>query len=323
MMERCVVLIFSENAEWAEGLVATGRSIADELGGTLGLIVMSGNDSVFDGKEVAKGVDIVYRWNSGDFQGRLFPEYLAAGISSICASLQPDVLLMASSPLGKEVVSRVAADLDSACVTEWLDVYVDKNDACLVAEKSLFGGVVIAEIVLRSKIKICACSLENLTRSEEYVSRYELIAVSPDTAKLPNVLKEVVEVRPVQKSVDLTGAKKIVSVGRGCKKQEDVAIIKDLCDVLQAELGCSRPVAEELRWLPEERKVGLTGVSVKPDLYVAAGISGQVQHLAGIKDARIVVVINNDKKAPFFNAADYGLIGDFYEIVPELINALR
>lgn len=323
MMEGCVALIFSENAAWAEGLVATGRAVADQLGGKLGLMVLSEKDSVFEGKEIARGVDIVYQWNSGDFSGRRFPEYLAAGISSICASLQPDVLLAASSPLGKEVVSRVAAALDSACVTECLDVYVDKNDACLVAEKSLFGGMVTAEIVLRGKIKICACSLESLTRPEEYESKYELIPVFPDTAKLPDVLKEVMEVRPVLKSVDLTGAKRIVSVGRGCKKQEDIAVIKDLCDALQAELGCSRPVAEELKWLPEERKVGLTGVSVKPDLYVAAGISGQVQHLAGMKDARVVVVINNDKKAPFFNAADYGLVGDFYEIVPELINALR
>lgn len=323
MMEPCNVLVFSENTEWAEGLVATGRSVADELGGKLGLIVLSEKDSGLEGKEIAKGVDIVYQWHSSHFSGRLFPEYLAAGLSSLCASLQPDVLLAASSPLGKEIVSRVAAELDSACVTECLDVYVDKNDSCLVAEKSLFGGAVTAEIVLRGKIKICACSLESLTRPEEYESKYARIPVSPDTSKQPDVFKEVMEVQPVQKSVDLTSAKRIVSVGRGCKKQEDIAVIKDLCEVLQAELGCSRPIAEEMKWLPEERKVGLTGINVKPDLYVAAGISGQVQHLAGMKDARIVVVINTDKRAPFFNAADYGLVGDFYEIVPELINALR
>lgn len=323
MMERCAVLIFSENAAWAGSLVAAGRSLADGLGGKLGLVVLAETDAGPAGIEVAKGVDIVYQWPGSHFAGRLFPEYLAAGLSSLCGSLQPEVLLAASSPLGKETVSRVAAELGCACVTECSAVYLDQGDGCLVAEKSLFGGVVTAEIVLRGRIKICACSLESLTPPEEYESKYELVTVSPDTSKQPDISKEVIEVRPVQKSVDLTGAKRIVSVGRGCKKQEDIDIIKDLCDALQAELGCSRPVAEELKWLPEERKVGLTGINVKPDLYIAAGISGQVQHLAGMKEARIVVVINIDKKAPFFNAADYGLVGDFYEIVPGLTNALR
>ena len=107
------------------------------------------------------------------------------------------------------------------------------------------------------------------------------------------------------KTVDLAGANVVVSVGRGFAKAEDIDLVKPLVQALGAELGCSRPIAEDFRWLPKERLVGLTGTSVNADLYLALGISGQVQHLTGIKGARLVVAVNNDAKAPIVRNADY------------------
>lgn len=319
-MESCGVLVFSENKIWAEGLVDLARSIAGNLGEKVALLYVRPEEPGAVRPKVAGGADFVYQWVPGSYLRS--PEALAAGLTSVCESLQVKIVLVAASPTGKEVASRTAAALNSACVTDCINVYVDQKDG-LIAEKLLFGGAITAEIVLQGDIKICAVSTEVIGNPLDNATAVEVSDVTPDLSGLAGSEKEILEVRKVEKSVDLASAKKIVSIGRACRKQEDIEMIRELCGVLGAELGCSRPVAEELKWLPEERKVGLTGTSVKPEIYFAVGISGQVQHIAGMKDSRIVVVINNDKKAPFFNSADYGLVGDLYEIVPELIGALR
>ena len=127
---------------------------------------------------------------------------------------------------------------------------------------------------------------------------------------------------PVLKTVDLAAASVVVAVGRGFAKAEDLEIVQPLLQRLGAELGCSRPIAEDFKWLPQERQVGLTGVSVNAGLYLALGISGQVQHLAGVKGARIVVSVNSDGRAPIVRNADYAVVGDLYKFVPELLAAL-
>jgi electron transfer flavoprotein alpha subunit len=124
-------------------------------------------------------------------------------------------------------------------------------------------------------------------------------------------------------SVNLAAAKKVVCPGRGITKQEDLAMIQDLAKVLSAEIGCTRPLAEGLDWLPRERYIGVSGAFIKPDLYLGIGVSGQVQHTVGITDSHVVVAINKDKSAPIFSQADYGIVGDLYAIVPALIAALK
>jgi electron transfer flavoprotein alpha subunit len=113
-----------------------------------------------------------------------------------------------------------------------------------------------------------------------------------------------------------------VAVGRGLQRREDLALVEALCRVLDAELAGSRPLIEDLRWLPADRQVGLSGHTVRPELYLAVGISGQIQHLVGMRDAGVVVAINADAKAPIFDAADVGVVGDLYEVVPRLTDAV-
>ena len=123
--------------------------------------------------------------------------------------------------------------------------------------------------------------------------------------------------------VDITAASKLVSVGRGFRKQEDLKLAEDLGSGLGAELACTRGIAEDDHWLPIERYIGISGQTVKPELYVAVGLSGQVQHMVGCRESKTIVAINNDERSPIFEAADYGIVGDLYEVLPLLTAALR
>ena len=123
-------------------------------------------------------------------------------------------------------------------------------------------------------------------------------------------------------SVHLRLAMRFVWFGRCLAKKEDIGEVETLAKGLGAEIGCSRPIAEELKWLPQEHQVGITGAIVKPDLYIALGISGAIQHFAGMKDAKVIVAVNSNKNAPIFQFADYGIVGDIYEVVPALEQAI-
>ena len=134
---------------------------------------------------------------------------------------------------------------------------------------------------------------------------------------------EVVEVRPkAGETVNLPAAKRVVGVGRGFAAQGDLDLARELATALGAELACSRPVAEGLGWLPTERYVGVSGATIRPDLYLAVGISGQVQHMAGVNHAKVIVAINRDKNAPVFAQADLGVVADLYDVLPALTKAL-
>ena len=123
-------------------------------------------------------------------------------------------------------------------------------------------------------------------------------------------------------SVDLDKARLVVSVGRGIGSKENIALAEQLCKAIGAELACSRPVAENEKWMEHERYVGISNLMLKPELYLAVGISGQIQHMVGGNGAKVIVAINKDKNAPIFNYADYGLVGDIYKVVPALISQL-
>ena len=122
---------------------------------------------------------------------------------------------------------------------------------------------------------------------------------------------------------DLSESRVVVCVGRGIEKKEDLAMARELAEVLGGAIGCTRPIAEEFHWLPEELCIGLSGAQVKPDLYLGIGVSGQVQHLTGIRSTKVIAAVNKDENAPIFKAADLGIIGDLYEVIPKLISELK
>lgn len=126
-----------------------------------------------------------------------------------------------------------------------------------------------------------------------------------------------------RKTTNLPDARVVVCAGRGFDKKEDLALVTQLADALGGEVGCTRPISEELHWLPEELCIGLSGISVKPELYIGLGVSGQIQHMTGIRSARVIAAVNRDENAPIFGASDLGIVGDLYDVVPKLIEELK
>ncbi len=127
----------------------------------------------------------------------------------------------------------------------------------------------------------------------------------------------------VRQGADLSVAEKVIGVGRGLGKEADLEMVKELAGLMGAEIGCSRSIAEDYHWMPAESYIGISGAKIKPQIYLTIGVSGQVQHVSGVRDSRIIVAIDKSDTAPIFEAADYGIVGDLYQVVPALIEALK
>jgi electron transfer flavoprotein alpha subunit len=144
--------------------------------------------------------------------------------------------------------------------------------------------------------------------------------LSPPTSSPVRILERKAKERSSQ---DITVAKTVVCVGRGMERQEDITLASQLADLIGGEIGCTRPISEELHWLPDDLCIGLSGVQVKPDLYIGLGVSGQIQHVTGIRGARVICAVNKDENAPIFQAADLGIVGDLYKVTPQLVAELK
>lgn len=225
-------------------------------------------------------------------------------------------VLVADAPAAREAVARFAASRGSSIVS-MVDTLEAAEDG-FVARRSIYGGVAEGLIALRTLPAACLFSGGKFEGAPSGAAvPVEMRTVAAPAYEITHVADEALE-----RTVDLAGASVVVSVGRGFAKSEDLALVDPLVELLGAELGCSRPIAEDFKWLPKERLVGLTGESVTAGLYLAIGISGQVQHLAGIKGAKVVAAVNSDPRAPIVRNADYVVVGDLYKVVPELVNVL-
>jgi electron transfer flavoprotein alpha subunit len=258
------------------------------------------------------GADKVYNVAaSNDFDAQIY----AGIISNAAKKLNANCVVFAHSSSGKSIAGRVAVRLEAGMASAVLTVPEGGN---FQVKKGVFSGkgFAIYEITTENKVVTVA---PNTFRPQEDGAA---VAVEQLEVEIPQGRIRVKEQSTIEGVVPLPEAEKVVSAGRGMKGPENWGIVEELADILGATTACSRPVAD-IGWRPHHEHVGQTGVAIRPNLYIAIGISGAIQHLAGVNQSNVIVVINKDPEAPFFKAADYGIVGDLFEVVPRLNDALK
>jgi electron transfer flavoprotein alpha subunit len=303
------IFVFSEDSALAKQLLTPALELKKSLSQPIVALAVSAASA----KELAAlGADKAVVLKDGNWV-----EGLAEAIYSQVNEAQGSVLLVGGTLRGKHVASYVAAKLDAGMTTDAKTVTVEGGK--LVATRVLYAGLAICE----EEISLPAVAT---IRARTFLA--PAAAPAAGAVETINVAGEprvtVDAVTPTGGTgVDITTANKLVSVGRGFHKKEDLKLAEELAAVLKAELSCSRGIAEDEHWLPIERYIGISGQTVKPDLYLATGLSGQVQHMVGCRESKVIVAVNNDERAPIFEAADYGIVGDLYTVLPLLTAALK
>jgi electron transfer flavoprotein alpha subunit len=292
-----------------------GSRIATQLNTSVTAVIVGDADVAELGKAGAKKVLKLKNDKLTSLDGM----YLTAAIEQAATAENATVIIFSHDFTGKEIAPRLAAKLKAGIVAGAVDNPTISGDA-LTVKKNVFSGKATAVYAINSAKKIISL-LPNSFPVELTDGTAEVVdfAVNLDAVNSPIKVKEV---KKVTTELNLPDAELVVSAGRGLKGPENWGMVEELAKELGAATACSRPVAD-MHWRPHHEHVGQTGVAIRPNLYIAIGISGAIQHLAGVNGSKTIVVINSDKEAPFFKSADYGIVGDAFDIVPKLVAAVK
>ncbi len=317
MGENKGVWVFSEKFDLTLEMLGKGREIANMLRTELVAVLVGCNVQEKANDLIKYGADKVYLVDNPALELFQAEGYLSV-LHNLATNYKPDILLIGSTKNGKPLAARLATRLETGCVPDCARLSVDEKGR-LIGERITYGGNAVAKVTFRSKPQIATVPARAFEKLEPQDRSGEVIKLD---VKIEEPKTEVVETKPLEtSSVNIEEAEVIISCGRGLEKKEDKILLEDLAKILGGQVGNSRPLAEDRKWFTEW--VGLSGRKVKPKLYIACGISGVIQHVAGIRDSKVIVAINNDPEAPIFEFADYAVVGDLYEILPELTEALK
>ena len=322
------VLIFIDTAEGhvkkaSLEALSYGAKVAEQLGTSAVGVVLGpvSDDLAALGKYGVKKIHHANNESLNHLDAQIFTKLIAEVAQSGGAS----VIIFSNNVSGKAIAPRLSVHLKAGLVSGAVAL-PDTNNARpddpvergFVVKKNVFSGKAFANISVNTAVKIIALN----------PNAYKIIAgegtaeVVPFTSTVDSPKIKLINTTKASGEVPLTEAEIVVSAGRGLKGPENWGIVEDLAHVLHAALACSRPVADA-HWRPHNEHVGQTGIAIAPDLYIAIGISGAIQHLAGVNRSKVIVVINKDPEAPFFKAADYGIVGDAFEVVPKMTEAIK
>jgi len=303
------VISYSEDGELAGEVAAAGLDVARSLGADAVAVEL---DAVSAGLRSAGKVVLL----KGERALEEDADSAAAAIVEVARARDVRAVLVAETKFGTVVAAKVAARLRVGSLGKGRRLRVDGGR--LVLERDAYGGKYLAQVAAKMPC-VAIVQAGVYEAAEEAPGLLETLSVNVGDPKVATVEAK----RSQRAEAGIKSAPKIVSAGRGFAKKEDLALARDLASALGAALGCSRPLSSDLGWMGEEAHIGLTGAYVHPQLYVAVGISGQLQHVAGIKDSKVIVAINKDGQAPIFQVADYGIVGDLYDVVPALTKVLK
>jgi electron transfer flavoprotein alpha subunit len=304
------IYIFSEDAALAKQLLTPALQLKQGLSQPVTALALTEADA----KELAAlGADKAVFLRSAN----AWPEGLSEAIYRLISGDGGTVFLVGGTLRGKHVATYVAAKLNAAMTTDAKSLKLEGGE--LFATRLLYAGLALSDEELPLPAVVTIAPRTFLApNSSTPAGAVETVDAEGDTRI---TISDVVQSGGT--GVDIAGVSKLVAVGRGFRKREDLKLAEDLAAALKGEVACSRPVAEDEHWLPLERYIGISGHTVKPDLYLAVGISGQVQHVVGARESKVIVAVNSDEHAPIFESADYGIVGDLYEVLPLLTDAVR
>jgi electron transfer flavoprotein alpha subunit len=295
-----------------------GAKVAQQLGTTAEGVVLGPTKE--DLPSLGKyGVQKIHHVNNPSLD-HLDAQVFTKAIADVAGKTGAKVIIFSNNVDGKAIAPRLAARLKAGLVSGAVAPPIAGPDTGtgFTVKKNVFSGKAFANITLNTDIKIIALN-PNAYQTIAGEGTAEVL-ISDITVDEPKI--KVTAVNKLSGEVPLTEAEIVVSAGRGLKGPENWAIVEDLAKALHAATACSRPVADA-HWRPHNEHVGQTGTAIAPTLYIAIGISGAIQHLAGVNRSKVIVVINKDPEAPFFKAADYGIVGDAFEVVPKMTEAIK
>lgn len=312
-----MVLVYSDDKKLTLELLNKAQELGKELHKKVIAVTIGGEEFAKEFLEHGADVVIVVETSLQQFKAEEYTSIL----QSIMKDHGNEIVLIGSNKNGKELAARLAAKLDAGCVMDCLKVSL--HDKKLTTERIVYSGNAIAVEQFTSSPQIVTIPpkmFQPLPKNETH--KGDIIKKKVEVEKSPSKIVKIHEMK--SEGVTVEDAEIIVSCGRGFKKKEDIQLVSNLAEVLKGRtVGCSRPIAADLKWLSEDHWIGLSGHKVKPKLYIACGISGQIQHIAGMRDSGVIVAINKDPEALIFKSADYGIVGDLYQVIPKLTNAIK
>jgi electron transfer flavoprotein alpha subunit len=312
------ILVYSYVDETALELVSASKTFAEQLGATVSAALLGEGAAAKAGDYFAYGADKLYVSEHpalADFYVGSYAEALA----QIAQKSDVEFVLIGSSKRGKELAGRVAQKLNAGVITD--ANAVRSKDGNLEADRYSYGGNTVASQVVTTPVKVISVMPKTFELGAKEERQGEVVDVDLDL-EAP-ALKVLERRKKAGEEVNLEEAEMLICVGRGIQAKEDLAMVEELAGLLGAEIGCTKTPASDWEWFSEERMVGLSGKKCKPNLYISIGISGQIQHTVGVVDSKIIVTINKDEKAPIFAITDYGIVGDYADIVPVLNEKLK
>ncbi|MFB6199135.1 MAG: electron transfer flavoprotein subunit alpha/FixB family protein [Halobacteriaceae archaeon] len=291
-------------------LITAGRQLANDLGGELHVAIISGDTDEFTQSLDREGVDHIHVIDHGEeFNHDIYAE----AVSYLVQSITPQTVLAPNSVNGLDYVPALANELEWALVTDATEIEYEDG---LVVTREMYGSKVETTLEIEADQSVLSIRSGEWPAAEGVGSaEIERVDWEP-TREQKSTVKGYEEVG--SGDVDISEANFLISIGRGIEEEENLALIRELVEVTGATMSASRPIVDN-GWLPKNRQVGQSGKQVTPDVYLAIGISGAVQHVAGMKGAETIIAINTDPNAPIFDIADVGIVGDLFDVVPALI----
>jgi electron transfer flavoprotein alpha subunit len=317
------ILVFAEQNDGVihpvtHELLGKGRGLADKLFVELSAVLLGHGVHEKAVDLILHGTDKVYIYDSPFLEEFDVTQY-SRNIVRLVKETKPCIFLLGATRLGRSLAPRVAAALRTGLTADCVDLDLDK-DGNLVQIRPAFSGNIMAQIKTKTKPQMATVRYKVMKANSKNPNRKGTV-IMKETETSSDTGMRILE-KTKADGVNLADAEVIVSGGRGLKNSEDFALLRELAQVLGGVVGSSRPLVDA-GWIGKDHQVGFSGYTVKPRVYIACGISGSPQHLFGMRDSDTIIAINKDPSAPIFNVADYGVVGDIYEVLPLLIRGLK